>query len=44
MIVPTVKFILHDILVYKKAYIGGYLLDGKRQAYFVVKISNLPYN
>jgi hypothetical protein len=34
MIVPTVKFVLIDGLVCKKAYVGGgYLLGGKRQTY-----------
>jgi hypothetical protein len=42
MIVPTVKFILHDSLACKRAYDGGYLLGGKRQAYFMEKTSNLP--
>jgi hypothetical protein len=42
MIVPTVKIILHDSLACKRAYGGGYLLGGKRQAYFVGKASNLP--
>jgi hypothetical protein len=41
MIVPTVKFMLHDSLACKRAYDGGYLLGGKRQAYFVGKTSNL---
>jgi hypothetical protein len=39
MIVPTVKFVMHDSLACKRAYGGGYLLDGKRQAYFVGKAS-----
>jgi hypothetical protein len=42
MIVPTVKFMLHDKLACKRAYSGGYLLGGKRQAYFEGKTSNLP--
>jgi hypothetical protein len=42
MIVPTVKFVMHDSLACKRAYGGGYLLDGKRQAYFVGKTSNIP--
>jgi hypothetical protein len=42
MIVPTVKFMLNDNLVCKMAYVGGYLLGGKRQAYFMGKTSNLP--
>jgi hypothetical protein len=42
MIVPTVKFMLHDSLACKRVYAGGYLLGGKYQAYFVGKTSNLP--
>jgi hypothetical protein len=42
MIVPTVKFMLHDSLACKRVYAGGYLLGGKHQAYFVGKTSNLP--
>jgi hypothetical protein len=42
MIVPTVKFMLHDTLACKRDYSGGYLLGGKRQAYFVGNTSNLP--
>jgi hypothetical protein len=42
MIVPTVKFMLHDSLACKRTYSGGYLLGGKRQAYFVGTTSNLP--
>jgi hypothetical protein len=41
MIVSTVKFMLHDSLAYKRICGGGYLLGGKRQAYFVGKTSNL---
>jgi hypothetical protein len=33
---------LHDSLACKRAYGGGYLLGGKRQAYFFGKTSNLP--
>jgi hypothetical protein len=33
---------LHESLVCKRAHGGGYLLGGKRQAYFVGKTSNLP--
>jgi hypothetical protein len=42
MIVPTIKFILHDSLACKRVYAGAYILGGKRQAYFVGKTSNLP--
>jgi hypothetical protein len=42
MIIRTVKFMLYDSLVCKRAYDGGYLLGGKHQAYFAGKISNLP--
>jgi hypothetical protein len=42
MIVPTVKFVLHDSLTCKRANGGGYLLGGKREVYFVEKTSNLP--
>ena len=43
MIVPTVKFVLIDGLVCKKAYVGGgYLLGGKRQTYQAGKTPNLP--
>jgi hypothetical protein len=41
MIVPTVIFMLDDSLACKRAYDGGYLLGGMRQAYFVGKTSNL---
>jgi hypothetical protein len=33
---------LNDSLACKMAYVGGYLLGGKRQAYFMGKTSNLP--
>jgi hypothetical protein len=42
MIVPNVKFMLHESLACKRAYGGGYLLGGKRQNYFIGKTSNLP--
>ena len=42
MNVNTAKFMLHDSLACKRVYGGGYLLGGKRQAYFVGKTSNLP--
>jgi hypothetical protein len=42
MIIPTVKFMLHDSLACKRAYSDGYLLSTKRQTYFVGKTSNLP--
>jgi hypothetical protein len=42
MIVATVKFMMHDSLIYKATYGGGYLLGGKRQTYFAGKTSNLP--
>jgi hypothetical protein len=42
MIVRTVKFMLYDSFVCKTVYGGGYLLGGKRQAYFVGKTSNVP--
>jgi hypothetical protein len=42
MIVPTVKFVLHDSFACKRAYDGGYLLGGKCQPYFAGKTSNLP--
>jgi hypothetical protein len=35
IIVSTVKFMLYDSLVCKRAYGGGYLLGGKRQAFFL---------
>jgi hypothetical protein len=44
MIVPTGKFMLHDSLACKRAYGGGYLLAGKRQAYHVGKTSKLSTN
>jgi hypothetical protein len=44
MIIFTVKFMLHDSLACKRAYDGGYLLDGNHQTYFVRKISNLLLN
>jgi hypothetical protein len=31
MIVPTIKFVMHISLAYKKVCGGGYLLGGKRQ-------------
>jgi hypothetical protein len=37
MIIPTIKFMLHDSLACKRAYGGGYLLSGKSQAYFLKK-------
>jgi hypothetical protein len=42
MVIPIVKFMLHDSLACKRVYGGGYLLDGKRQAYFTRNTSNLP--
>ena len=42
MIVTTVKFMVHDNFACKRGYGCGYLLGGKRQAYFVGKTSNLP--
>jgi hypothetical protein len=42
MVIPTIKFILHESIICKRAHSGGYLLGGKRQAYFVGKTSNLP--
>jgi hypothetical protein len=42
MVIPTIKFMLHGSLVCKRTHGGGYLLGGKRQAYFVGKTSNLP--
>jgi hypothetical protein len=42
MIVAIVKFMMHDSLACKRVYGGGYLLCGKRQAYFAGKTSNLP--
>ena len=42
MVIPIVKFMMHDSLACKRVYGGGYLLGGKRQAYFVGKTSNLP--
>jgi hypothetical protein len=42
MIVATVKFMMHDSLIYKTTCGGDYLLGGKRQTYFVGKTSNLP--
>jgi hypothetical protein len=41
MIIPTVKFTLHDSLACKRVYGGCYLLGGKRQDNFTGKISNL---
>jgi hypothetical protein len=42
MIVPTIKFMLHDSFACKRASGVGYLLGRKRQAYFVGKTSNVP--
>jgi hypothetical protein len=42
MVIPTIKFILHESIICKRAHSGGYLLGGKRQDYFVGKTSNLP--
>ena len=38
----TLKFMLHDSLACKRAYGGGYLLGGKRQAYHAGNTINLP--
>jgi hypothetical protein len=42
MNVATIKFMLHDSLACKRVCGGGYLIGGKRQAYFMGKTSNLP--
>jgi hypothetical protein len=42
IIVPTVKFVLHDSLACKIVCCGGYLSGGKRQVYHAGKIPNLP--
>jgi hypothetical protein len=41
MIISNSKFMLHESLACKRAYDGGYILGGKRQAYFMGKTSNL---
>jgi hypothetical protein len=42
MILPNVKFVLHDSLACKRACDGGYLSCGKRQTYHAGKTPNLP--
>jgi hypothetical protein len=43
MIVHTVKFMLYGSLACKKVYGGGYVSDGKGQAYHAGKTYNLPF-
>jgi hypothetical protein len=42
MIVPTIRFELHDSLACKNPCGGGYLSGGKRQNYHAGKTPNLP--